>query len=268
MSSTEQQEKKMLCGEIGWDVDAHVRFIHALCRADEFKMAMDACDMLPGFYRDNVPKEIQELKRDIHANFMTAHDYVINPYDTPTLSIERGKQIIDVAERGQVLLKKVKEYNAAGKVPHLVDMGPGDFWMSLGLHAYDCKFTYFGLCVNLEANKLFNQTLPNVWQDVAKADQPVIFIACEILEHLHFPAEILQTYHKYADNADHILLSTPLYTFGTGNDKWREQKWLGHLRTYTPNEFSQWALGTFPRKYQWTFLACPAMVLMGDRING
>lgn len=242
----------MNIGEINnFNVKAWHDWAWELVKCDELKEALRICESGPGYYRDNPPEEIKALKQKIMTGLMTSYDYAKNKNDN-IVSLDRGTAVRGTL-RGMICLLQVQEYNKAGKTPHIIDLGPGEYWLPCGLHIEGCKFTYEGICLQDDATHKALELIGQYFQKGAKDDQPVIFNACEIIEHLWNPYEIKQTFYKFGGRADIVYLSTPRYTFGGGCMDWDDPKnigLLGHLRTYTPQEFVEEAVKMFP-EYQW-----------------
>ena len=89
----------------------------------------------------------------------------------------------------------------------------------------------------------------------AKLNGPVIFLACEIIEHLWNEQEILSNMLRYCRCADIVHISTPKYTYGfnLGKDWDQSRQEIDHLRTYTPSEFTTLIQNMFGNTYQANF---------------
>ena len=89
---------------------------------------------------------------------------------------------------------------------------------------------------------------------------PRIFIACEIIEHLHHERDIRTEFERAKAQADIIHMSTPKYTFDGRIERlnWKEAGELGHLRTYTPAEFMRVVTRMFP---EYTFALYDSQIL-------
>lgn len=241
-----------------------------LCEADEMQRAMHLLtDGLPGYYRHHVPKEVIDLRKQIMTQFMTTYDYVVNPEDD-TYDAEHSRGAIDGTLRGQEVQKLVQEYNGRGINPHVIDMGPGDYWLPCGLDRKGLKFTYEPIGLQSSALAKFKKDRGHLLSASTPTDRPVIFIACEIIEHLWNPYEIAQTMHKTGIDPEHIVMSTPLFTFGWGNQDFFEAKKrgvVGHLKTFTPQEFLDAGMKMFP-EYDLNLIVSEIMLLRGIRKNG
>lgn len=221
-----------------------------LCASDEFMRARQLLKNLPAWYRDNPPPEVVEMLRQIDAGLMTQRDYMQNANDLHLIDRDRAKGILNGTTRGLILKQIVTKLNEQKLVPHIGDMGPGDFWMAVGLNEEKLKFTYHPYSIHPEAEAKAREILGDaISYEPWSADRPSIFVACEIIEHLHYEEEIRMTYEKFGGNASYLLMSTPLYTFGNGNDNWQDPKQaglLGHLRAYTPSEMEVSIRRLFP----------------------
>lgn len=225
---------------------------------DEIERAVHLLENLPGRYRDFVPKEVVDLRNQIIKDLMNAPDYIDNPYDD-MVSFDRGKASVNTTLRGTVILQDVRKMNDEGKVPHIVDMGPGEYWLPLGLKAHAVAFTYYAFSMQPRVEAKAKELLGDIFRDVGYGgDQPKLFVANEIIEHLWDEREIYQNFLKCGGDADLVYVSTPMYTFGPGAPNWRNTQ-LGHLRTYTPKEFSTIVTDMF-RNYQFTFMNAPMQI--------
>jgi hypothetical protein len=101
------------------------------------------------------------------------------------------------------------------------------------------------------------------WSSKPEPKQRKVFICFEMLEHLARPEEIFHHYVKAGGDFDTILLSTPMYTYGGGMPNWYECD-LGHLRTYTPREFLDYAKKHWPF-HKWELQTGPVMCLIGEK---
>lgn len=250
-------------------IPSMLKYVDALIASDELAFAQEVLTRgMPGFFRDNVPEDVKTIKAELWKFLMNSDDYGSNWQDLELMSIERGKETIQNVLRGTLILKDVQEYNAKNIVPHLVEMGPGEYWLPLGLKALDCQFTYHGIGLQGGAQTKAKELLGWNWRE-KEPGAPTIFAACELVEHLWNDYEIPHTAAKHCETMDVIHLSTPLYTFGFGKTDWRESKYNGqggHLRTYTPAEFMGVAQRLFP-DYSWTYYHSHIMSVRGTK-NG
>lgn len=220
-----------------------------LVQSDEISKALELLTTgMPGYYRDKPPQQVLDLKAKIYKFLMNNADYAKAPDDFNQVNPKYAKDLINGLLRGRLILNQVKKYNAEGITPHIVEIGPGEFWMPIGLKEEQCKFTYQTFFIHKDAYEKAKQYFQDELTDTAQG--PVIYVACEIIEHLHFPQELPQTLAKTGHVADWIHLSTPLYTFGGGLPNWSEkskQGLGGHLKTYTPREFEATVSELFPQ---------------------
>ncbi len=207
-----------------------------LVRADETIRALQLLDNLPAYYRDNVPTEVFVLKNEILKKICTPDEYAVNEFDEwMDLKDLHGMRN---TLRARIILKEVQNFNQAGLTPHVVDYGPGEFWLPLLLKQEDCQFTYDPIILNQKAyDKAKIHFVDNLMPKSVK--QPKIFVATEIIEHLWEESEIRAQMLKRCNFADIVHLSTPKYTFDDDCMDWTTKGQLGHLRAYTPREFSQ-----------------------------
>lgn len=270
--SYEQFMKRMeAAGTLGscefFDVKPFIDAANILVASDEPLRALQLLNNLPGYYRDNIPTEVKELKDAILKGLATPTFYQHSMDDVKYFSPEYAKHILTEALRGIKIHDDIKEYNAKGIVPHLVDMGPGEYWLPVGLMGHNALFTYsdIGLC---EKARLKAKTfLDSYWLPEPPKDRPHIFVACEIIEHLHHEQDILTEYLRHGVNADIIHMSTPMFSFDGRQSQldWKKNIIdLGHLRTYTPKEFMDTVIKMFPG-YKWDFWLSNVMHIRGAK---
>jgi len=200
--------------------------------------------MVPAYYRDHKIPELEALKNEVRERIATASFYATDQGFELSISDER---CLEGAETLRALLVRqdVQRINAEGLTPHICDMGPGEGTLPLYLQHLGLKFTYSQVYVN---QPTFDQTFTrfaNVW-DKPKEDQIKIFVATEVIEHLHCEDEIRFEMNRTLGLADIVHISTPLYSFNPFVDDWRTIGILGHLRAYTPHELQLTVTRMFP----------------------
>lgn len=249
---------------IEFDMDPWLRAAEMLTTADEPERALKLLDCVPGYYRDNPPPALVQMRRDIEKSIFQVQDYMSVDGDTPKDDDTVMFWINNIC-RGQVVLHRVKEANSQGITPHLIDMGPGDYMLPLGLKLHGCKFTYRPILLEQNARSLVSDRLGEYFSE-DPADRPNWFIAYEIIEHIWNPSDLAAMAWRSKQTPDMVFLSTPRYTFNRGNLYWRT-KGQPHLRTYTPNEFQYEAIKLF-QGYNWKYHDDPVMVLEGKIKDG
>lgn len=234
-----------------FDINAYLYAVSMMINADEVERALWMLDNPPAYYRDNPPKELIDMKERLHKQLWTPIQYrgiYESIKETTPQDTENHWPL-----RAQILEKEVKELNQAGIEPNIMELAPGAAWLPQGLiHKY-CYFTYEML--SLDPDRSF----------FAKPDNPKVNIFCafEIIEHLSNEFEIYQNYLKFGRNADIVMISTPLYTYGGGMDDWPNRE-LGHLRTYTPSELHAVIAKMFIG-YNWSYSIDDTIVLTGRK---
>lgn len=229
-----------------------------LVRYDETNLALKLLDMLPAEYRDKMPVVIYNLKKEIQSKITLPYDLLTDDRENPK-SIEWSVQFLNTTARGLTLKSHIKDYNEKNKVPHIVEMGPGDFTFVSGLKEEGYKFTYDCFTLNLLAKDMASQRLGENWGPEDKETD--IFVAYEIIEHLEDTNEIRKVWSRLKNTPEYVLISTPKYCYGLGTPNWRKDG-IHHLRAYTPREFQVEVLKMFP-EYQFTFVDNEVMVLSG-----
>ncbi len=115
------------------------------------------------------------------------------------------------------------------------------------------KFTYQQVYVNHPTYEASRHRFSKIESDKPfQPDSPLIFVATEVIEHLHCEQEIAHEAARLPRPPDIIHVSTPLYTFNPNVKHWTDIGWLGHLRTYTPKEFQSVVCDMF-RAYEFAY---------------
>lgn len=243
-----------------FSLDTYLALIEQYIMADEVDTALYLLEHPPGWYRDNVPVEIVQLRDQLYRRFFTTLDYgkdgctIEQVASQPIEQLKAGASL----ERGWLTLETVKSLVH----PWIFELGPGNYWIPLMLRAHDLTFSYFAPSLNAQMQRDAEKELGWRWADrPLQPNQPKIFICFEMIEHLPRPEEIYQHSVKAGGDFDVILLSTPKYCYGGGMPNWHKND-LGHLRTYTPNEFTQFARKHWPL-HDWAYYDGPVMMLKG-----
>jgi hypothetical protein len=239
---------------------------HELMRFDESERALQLLENLPAYYRDNPPPEAVQMRRDILASLITPHAYASIDFDA-----EVGRDVMDHLSRG-VWIKETFEspdlFRSDGGtealVPHVCEMGPGEYWLPLGLKKRGFDFTYHDISLLKRTGDNARALRPDLrFVDTPPEGAKRIFVAFEIIEHLTDPMEIAIEAARHCGEPEIVFLSTPLYTFAVKDD-WRKKNGQPHLRAYTPQEFFNTACEIFPG-YNWDLRHDQIMVLRGTK---
>ena len=259
-----------------FDPDHYCDAIEQMLTADEVITALKMFDQAPAFYRERPTERMQTLKREILQHAWNVSSYAKDPAETYETSLAWEKkmnpgQIEDLGDmidipfcypRGPLMVEEVKRLNEEGKSPHIWEMGPANFWLPYGLKKKGLHFSYYADTLQPDSLKEAKTRLQNHWADKADPDQVQIFCCFETLEHLWQPEDILHQYHRYGASADIIMMSTPLGTLLGGVPDWHRD--IGHLRTFTPQEFLDIANRLFPG-YKWEIYPSAMMTIVGRR---
>jgi hypothetical protein len=248
-----------------WEPDNLKRVVESLVEADEVELALKALQCVPARYRDARDKGLEKLRQDILSSMLTPHAYVNCGLDCE-VNYEKGNIVFDNAPRGRYILQEVSRYNAQLECPHIVDMGPGEFFVPIGLSHHQRQFTYEPLALDKTALEQAQAILKGFHVAAKKEHDlsPYIFIAFEIIEHLPSIQDIaIEAFAR--GNPDRVYLSTPHYSYDGRKKDWRKRNGLPHLRAYTPNEFYDAAKSLFPG-YAWIIDArSPILLARGMR---
>lgn len=231
-----------------FDVTPFLESAKQLVEYDEVIRALSILNNLPAYFRDNPPKEVLALKNLIQSKILTVYDIKSNIWDLPSFhNKENMHLILDGSTRGRILKDAVKKYNDGEIVPHIVDLGPGPYYFPIALKHFCFKFTYESKNINGPAEEEAKKELGEIFSCQPKEDQPIIFVACELIEHLFNEDDIRYVFDKVASKKmpEVIILSTPNYTFHPYGNDWIKDG-LSHLRAYTPVEFVNKVSVMFP----------------------
>lgn len=255
-------------GEVeGFSTKPFMEAAETLARADEPERALAILENLPAYYREHLPAEVLQLRHEILFSLITPHGYATVDFDSD-IGVEKSVQCVKNLLRGRKVLEQVEAFNKDGKVPHIVDVGPGEYWLPIGLYQLGFRFTYHDVSLLQRTAKQARELLPPELFKDAYPDAPKIFVAYELIEHLPQPRELAVEMVRHCGRpADYIFISTPMYTFHAPLDKdWKKLYGQAHLRAYTPQEFFTAVSSVFPG-YSWELESDQIMVLKGTK-NG
>lgn len=249
-----------------FDEDLVAKYVECLVEADEVERALLVLDNVPAYYRDNPPLKLQKLRQDIIGGMITAHAYLNSNLDDKVRP-ETCSQLIQNLLRGILVQREVSRYNKRGLCPHIVDVGPGEYFVPIGLQQAAHNFTYWDIGLDQKTRETAHEIIIAQRQEKPRPDQPIIFLALEVIEHLSQPRELSVELMRHCGRwPDRIHLSTPYYTYDGGKKDWRKPCGLPHLRAYTPKEFMKAAEDIFPG-YNWELFPSQVMSLRGSRLD-
>ena len=220
-----------------FDVEPFLKVADILVAADEPLRALWVLNNLPGFYRDQTPYQVVNKRNKILSLMATPSYY--QSADEVDGQVSDCDMYIDRSVRGKLIVMDIQNYNDQGITPHVIDYGPGPYWLALGLLKKGLKFTYSSVGLNVTAKRKAKEILGDIFLEEAPKDSKKIFVACEILEHLHHEDDIKSECERHCSDAEIVHISTPKYTFDKRMTRlnWETHGAIGHLRTYTPREF-------------------------------
>lgn len=229
---------------VDFKVQAFLDCAGELLRADETDRALWVLNNLPAYYRDHVPGLVVEMKNEIYKRISTPSRYAESQFEIDVIDFKNANDM-GGSLRGLLIDKDVAWFNSQGLVPHIVDCGPGEFWLPITLKNNKRAFTYDPIALNQRALKIVE---PYIKEHLCSQieGQPSIFVACEIIEHLWNEVDLKTDMMRKMGFADIAHFSTPRYTFDTDCKDWKEKEIIGHLRAYTPTEFFTVVRSLFP----------------------
>lgn len=261
-----------------FDPDHYLDSVEQMLSADEVMFAIEMIKRMPGYYRDHPTERQSKLLSHIYQNMASLTYYVNAKFETYEEALFQQSRLnpgfawadkglgamIDIPfcqPRGGYMVSLVKAMNEDGRKPFIWEMGANSFWLPYGLEAKGLDFNYYSKSLQPEAQRDAEARIES-WGIYPKDKQTQIFCCFEVIEHLQNPYDILQTYHEYGADADHIIISTPKYTlFGGVSDK---NRILEHIRTFTPKELNDICTDMWPT-HTWQMINYPMMVFIGER---
>lgn len=209
------------------NLEAYKTIFEDLVSQDESELALKLCDLLPAYFRDNIPKEILNLKNELMSKLLTANCYSTAHYDCSIAPshIESRVNLLGTL-RGRLLQSEINNFEDEVQI---IEVGAGEFCVPLGAKG---NFSYFDISMDVETKK-------QAYAKIKREVKPIqtIFVANEVIEHLSNPQELRWEMNRYAKGDVKIVhLSTPMYCYDPNHQNWRETQ-QPHLRAYTPNEF-------------------------------
>lgn len=260
--------KPRYAGEVEcWDVTPFLKAAEILIHSDEPERALHLLNNIPARYRDAPPPDVRRLKEEILGAMVTAHAYMTNDMDA-TVSVENSLHTFEALHRAKRIKEVVMKLNADGHIPHIVDMGPGEYWLPIGLEHLGARFSYHDIgMLGRTARQARELISAHLFADkpASNGKQKTIFCALEIIEHLPSPQDIAIEAARYCGGTpDYVFLSTPLYTYDGKDKNWNRDCGLPHLRAYTPNEFILEANKLFPG---FTFSMSADEILLIEGVN-
>lgn len=236
-----------------------------LIRFDEVERALQLLELVPALYRDQPVPEIESLKTQIRAALITPHAYLTSGLDS-NVTIDAAITNIQSLLRGKIVLKEVQ----ATPNMHIVDMGPGEYWLPIGLSKLGFfSFSYQPLAFDQGAEAQSRELIKEHVRP-KQSGQPTLFCCHEVIEHLPSTQDITVEALRHCGGwPDFVHLSTPLYTFNTTHyfEEWNKPCGLPHLRAYTPREFIREADKLFPG-YNWEYATDAIQSLRGYKTGG
>src|SRR3954470_5604515 len=247
-----------------FDIDKYADAVEMMICSDEIQLALDMIKNVPGWFRQNPHPRLVEMANIIYRQCYDPFDYA-NDHDEAAYTQEAiESQCLSgyTYPRADVLKEEIQKLNAKDQVPWIFEISPSHGWLPLGFAKRGLKFNFYGKNLNQPAlDKIKNWLSDGVWAPSPCAGQIKMLICYEALEHMWNPHDLQQSPKKMAIEFDQIYLSTPNGTLLGGLPDWRTRR-IGHVRTWTPIEFCQFASKSF-HGYTWELFNHHSMVLKG-----
>jgi len=227
---------------------------------DEVFYALKVLEMLPGWYRDNPPKEVVDMKNQILKTVVTVKDYCGDVKEE-----EIKPEFIHFFEnfpRSAGIVYLVHELNKKGIAPSIYEYGPASFWVAAGLKMLGLDFDYTCVCINANAdNKAREEGL--VKEPESLKNEYKLYICMEVAEHLWNLRDLEHLFRRhFRQDMDLMYVTTPYGACGGGLPNWQEHT-IGHLRTFTASEFQK-TLTEYFSEFTWSLFSYGTMLGLGS----
>lgn len=247
-----------------FDSEACERYVRQLIDYDEVERALLVLDNVPALYRQNPPPNLFKLKSEILGALCTTHAYLSSGLDSDVTK-DKAMQVSELL-RGKLLVNEVARYNDKGIKPHIVDMGPGEYFIPISLDAKGFEFTYTPIAIDQNA-KMATAGLCERYKSENLDKRPTIFVALEIIEHLPSTKDItIEAIRHCGGIPDRVHMSTPLFTYDDSPKDWNKPCGLPHLRAYTQHDFIEEARRLFPT-HVWHYYSDKIQSLRGMKMG-
>ncbi len=245
-------------------MDHFLDSVEMLIKADDLKNAIKMLDLVPAYYLDYPTKRQQELKNKLYKQCYDDYDYA-SDFDEANWVY---KDIIDQCltsytfPRAEIVAEEIKALNDQNKKPWICELSPSHGWLPLGFEHKGFKFDYYGKNLNQKAMDKIRLHL-KCWEHHPKETQEKWLVCFESIEHMWDEYSFQRSVAKLEQDFDKVFLSVPLYTLGGGLPNWDTRR-VGHVRTWSPKQFSNFAMEVFPG-YSWEITLHHSMVLKGKK---
>lgn len=249
-----------------FDLELYIAAIEMMICSDELESAIWMIDHPPAWYRDNMPKELTDIKNRLYRQCYDVFQYAQDPEETECEK-EFGEAQFDngyMHPRAEIISEILTKLNAENIFPWICDLGCSHGNLPLGLMRRGFKFAYKGMAVNREIEKKVRYWTDKHWFDRPFDDkQFTILWNTEVLEHAWREEDIVQASYKFGIDWNMIILSVPYGCLYGGLPDWKMRP-LGHVRGYSHKEFYEFANKNWPG-YKWKLHIAPSMVLVGEK---
>lgn len=265
----DRTDPKNLGRSLYFSLDKWIEAVEMLIRSDEILMAIEVLAKVPSWHREDPAsqKKLHEIKTTLFRQAYDSMEYANDPDEAGYTRAEAERQFFSsyAFPRGEILLEEVNKLNRDGKTPWVFELSTSHGLLPLGLAKANCKFNFCAKNLNQAALVKVKDWLgPEIWQEKPKQGQPTLFINTECLEHAAREEDIEHNYYKLGIDFDTILLSVPYGVLGGGLPDWRTRR-LGHIRTYTKQDFLNLAHRFFPNR-QWEMCVSHSLVVIGRKM--
>lgn len=236
-----------------------------LIENDEVERALLVLENVPAFFRDNPPSNLIKLREEIHSACLTTHAYLTSNCDADVTE-EKALNVLNGLLRGRMVLEEVKRINEKEAQPvHIVDMGPGEYFVPIALKKMGLNFTYWPIALDARAAETAKPMIESHLQVKPHYHQTVLFLALEVIEHVPSVRDlVIEAFRHCRTNPHRIHISTPMYCYTDEHSDWNKPTGLPHLRAYTPTELMMTAHELFPQ-HRWELYPSQIMSVRGIR---
>lgn len=249
-----------------FDLKLYIAAVEMMICSDEIERAFWMLDNPPAWWRENYPKELQDIKDTLYKNLYDGYDYGSDP-DEAGWTKEGAESQFGTAytyPRAEILEALIRQH--PNEALWICELSTSHGLLPLGLKKRGHSFNFFGKNLNHPALVKVKEWLGDeIWLEKPKENQKKVFVFTECLEHSYREADLLYSYKKLGIDFDYVLLSVPCGTMGGGLQNWHSRR-IGHIRTYTKKEFELLAQSYFPN-FEWIFYKSVSMCLLGRKVT-
>jgi hypothetical protein len=237
-----------------FDIDVYLDAVEHMIVADEVLFAFKMLENPPAYFRENPTERMIKIRNELNRRIFAQDSQEIEEIlDVPTLLTDTRYY-----PRLSIVTNIVKELNSRGIRPNIYEFSPGNYSIMLYMDHLGLDFGYKGHTLN----RIKEQSTQLVLNKHRLGNGPAMFCCFEVVEHLFSPKEYVENWARATGvDFDYVVMSTPYGTCFGGMAEWTKRE-IGHIRTFTGNEFLGLVSSIFPG-LQWVHVKADMQVAVG-----